>query len=213
MIDRRRIHRLSLMYKIIHKQTPQYLFNIVEPYININNTHQYNTRQSNFFSKPLCRTNSYLNSHFPSTMDEWNKLNNETANCSSLKSFKNILESAVIDQQNTISDNFKYCTPRKINMILTQIRNNMSDLNSDKYSDHLINNPSCSCGYPCENKVHFFFSCPNFTAIRHHIVEIHNQLGFIHTDLLTNGSCLLSDEQNLFIFDQVKKFIEESSRL
>ena len=207
---RRKTQKLLLMFKIINEQTPKYLYEIIQPHIN--NTLQYNIRHTNYFKTPLCRTVSYQNSYFPLTMKEWNRINVEIRNSPTVQIFKNnIMKMNNINPSNT-TDIFKYSLPRQLNILLTQLRNNVSDLNSDRYNDYLIQDPSCSCGCPCENKDHFFFHCNNYNNIRHHLEDIYQYVGYINTDLITNGDQLLSNIQNKFILDKVLEYISESNR-
>ena len=146
-------------------------------------------------------------------MDEWNKLNPEITNSSSTLSFKNILrKSLYVNNHSDISDIFRYCSPRKMNIILTQLRNNVSDLNFDKCNDFLTNDPSCSCGFHCEDKNHYFFQCQKYRESRHYIVEIYEHIGFVSANLLTAGNNNLSDLDNEFIFQNVVNFIVDTER-
>ena len=52
-----------------------------------------------------------------------------------------------------------YYGPRKLNIILTQLRCNASFLNYDLCKVNILSNASCNCGAPCENSHHFFFDC------------------------------------------------------
>jgi hypothetical protein len=45
-------------------------------------------RNPRFFTPPQCRTKSYKDSFFPTVLDLWNKLDNDTRNIQSLSSFK-----------------------------------------------------------------------------------------------------------------------------
>jgi hypothetical protein len=45
-------------------------------------------RNPRFFTPPQCRTKSYKDSFFPTVLDLWNKLGNDTRNIQSLSSFK-----------------------------------------------------------------------------------------------------------------------------
>jgi hypothetical protein len=49
---------------------------------------------------------------------------------------------------------------RKLNIILTQLRNSASFLNFDLFQVGIVSDPSCRCGAAHENIQHFFFDCP-----------------------------------------------------
>ena len=53
--------------------------------------------------------------------------------------------------------------PRKLNIILTQLRCNASFLNYDLCKVKILSNASCNCGAPCANSHHFFFDCDKYT--------------------------------------------------
>jgi len=50
--------------------------------------------------------------------------------------------------------------PRKLYIVYIRVGNNCSTLNYDLYRSGLVNDPSCSCGFPCENAYPFIFECP-----------------------------------------------------
>jgi hypothetical protein len=56
--------------------------------------------------------------------------------------------------------------PRKLNIILTQLRCNASFFNYDLYQVNILSNASCNCGEPCENSHRFFFDCDKYTDNR-----------------------------------------------
>ena len=204
---RRLNHKLTLMYKIINKHTPAYLFNIIQPFMNTNNT--YTFRNNRIFNVPLTRTNSYKNSFFSSTMNNWNALDDNIRNSMTISSFKNKLKK---HSPITISETFINCVPRRLNVVLCQLRNQASDLNYDKFSDHLVEDCTCPCGANIENTEHFFFHCPHFNNIRHHITSIRNLLGYTNIHVLLNGVTVLSNQTNKTILSHVDSYIKESKR-
>ena len=68
--------------------------------------------------------------------------------------------------------------PRKVNIILTQLRYNASFLNYDLCKVKILSNASCNCGAPCENSHHFFFDCDKYTDNR---VILFDSLGYLLT--------------------------------
>ena len=52
--------------------------------------------------------------------------------------------------------------PRKLNVVLTQIRHSAPFLNDDLYNDNIINTAACRRGAPSETTNHFFFECNNY---------------------------------------------------
>jgi hypothetical protein len=66
--------------------------------------------------------------------------------------------------------------PRKLNIILTQLRCNASFLNYDLCKVKILSNASCNCDAPCENSHHFFFDCDKHTDNREIIFNSLNWL-------------------------------------
>ena len=56
--------------------------------------------------------------------------------------------------------------PRKLNIVVTQLRCSVSSLNNDSYRVNIISNPSCQCGVDFENNNHYFFEGPHYLNIR-----------------------------------------------
>jgi hypothetical protein len=75
--------------------------------------------------------------------------------------------------------------PRKLNIILTQLRNSYSFLNYDRSKVDIVNDASCSCGAPRENVYHYFFTCPNYAEIRLTMTNNLNWIQTIDLNLLT----------------------------
>ena len=106
-----------------------------------------------------------------------------------------------------------YYGPRKLNVILTQLRCRASFLNHDLYNVNILSSPACSCGAPQEDANHFFFVCAKYSEIRNDLfLSISNLSQLINTSLLTSGSETLSYADNSFIFDSVFRFIKRSKR-
>ena len=105
--------------------------------------------------------------------------------------------------------------PRKLNIILTQLRCNASFLNYDLCKVKILSNASCNCGAPSENSHHFFFDCDKYTDNREIIFNSLNWLPSninIDVNLLTKGSDLLTYEENITIFRHAFKYIKDSKR-
>ena len=69
---RRENHRLILLHKIINKETPSYLQNIIPNYIA--DRHHHDTRQRQNISEIRTRTNFYSDYFLPSSVESWNKI-------------------------------------------------------------------------------------------------------------------------------------------
>ena len=83
--NRRIQRRLTFLFEVQKNRFPRYLINTIDQ-------QQYNER-SRFFNRSLlkiipCRLNKYRSYFFPSTIVDWNMLNNDTKNSVSKNVFK-----------------------------------------------------------------------------------------------------------------------------
>ena len=122
----------------------------------IQSTTIYPLRNGDNLIVPFCRLSITNSSFIPSTVKEWNKLDIAIRKLDSLSKFKNAIR--LNSQSNKISvPKLYYYGPRKLNVILTQIRCTASFLNHDLHKVHILSSPACSCGAPQEDANHFFF--------------------------------------------------------
>ena len=165
-------------------------------------------RNPRFFTPPQCRTKSYKDSFFPTVLDLWNKLDNDTRNIQSLSSFKIKLNEDV-DK----SPSFYSIGSRSLNIWHCQLRNEASSLNHHLFQSHLSDSSQCACGDAIENNFHYFYVCPLF--IRHRIQLFNSLRKFqvvLNLDMLLKGSPILTVDENTEIFDAVHHFITGSRR-
>ena len=87
--NRRKKHRLIILFKILHGLTPVYLNDLLPPLVQ--DTTSYNLRNSNYFQKYRANTNLFLNSFFPATIRAWNDLPAEVKDAPSVAAFKSLL--------------------------------------------------------------------------------------------------------------------------
>ena len=103
--------------------------------------------------------------------------------------------------------------PRKLNVLLRQIRYSASLLNNDLHKSNIVSSPNCACGVPREDAFHFFFECSKYTDIRRDLLVCGNRFGIkIDLALLTRGNRNLNYEDICLIFKGVFKFIRKSKR-
>ena len=85
---RRKIHRLTLFYKIKNKQCPNYLS---DSCLLVNhNTENYNIRRKDFVLPLYTRTVKYKSPYFPATIRDWNFLHSFIKDSNSLNNFKEL---------------------------------------------------------------------------------------------------------------------------
>ena len=171
----------------------------------------YPLRNGNDIIVPFCRLSLTRDSFVSATVREWNNLNLSVRNLDTLSKFKKAIRSSI---SMPIPRHYSY-GPRKLNIILTQLRCNASFLNYDLCKAKMLSNASCNCGAPCENSHHFFFDCDKYTDNREIIFNSLNWLPSninIDVNLLTKGSDLLTYEENITIFKHAFKYIKDSKR-
>jgi hypothetical protein len=108
-----------------------------------------------------------------------------------------------------------FCGPRKLNIILTQLRNSASFLNFDLFRVGIVSDPSCRCGAALENLKHFFLDCPIYIQARTILISNINRVTTCYTldiEFLTCGNDNLTYEQNCIIFKYVFDYIKCSKR-
>jgi hypothetical protein len=169
---------------------PEYLRDLIHP--TIQSTTIYPLRNGDHLIVPFCRLSITNSSFIPSTVKDWNKLDIAIRKLDSLSKFKNAIR--LNSQSNKISvPTLYYYGPRKLNVILTQLRCTASFLNHDLYKVHILFSPACSCSVPQEDANHFFFVCTNYSEIRNDLfLSISDLSQLINTSLLTSGSETLS---------------------
>ena len=208
LAKRRKNKKLQFLYNIKNGSAPNYLCELLPP--TIQSTTTYPLRNGNDFIVPFCRLALTSTSFFPSTIREWNKLDESVRKVDTLSKFKNAIR----------KDNIINCVPkhyqygdRKLNITLTQIRCTASFLNYDLFRVNILQNATCTCGAIQEDADHFFFHCDKYSELRNTLIQnLRNISVQVNLDLLTKGSSNLTYEQNCNIFKEVYKYIKLSKR-
>ena len=84
-----------------------------------------------------------------------------------------------------------------------------SSLNADLYCKNIIPSPSCSCG-GFESAHHFFYVCPQLTAVRERYLG--DALRNHTTHVLLCGKPEFTNDENVSLFLKVQDFIIKSKR-
>lgn len=209
---RRENHKLTLIYKVLNGLCPQYMCDLIIPYLH--NDSNYNLRSlGQILRTPQCRTTSYQNSFLPSTIRAWNELPSDIKNADSVEQFKR----ALISHRNVTKPSFYFSLGnRKHNIIMCQLRNKASGLNSHLFNHHISDSASCpNCAFSNENNYHYLFQCPAYDIHRQTFLNVLNHipgLTVYNVDILLSGSDRLSRATNSQIFDAVIDFIEHTKR-
>ena len=130
-------------------------------------------------------------SFIQSTFKLRNRLDQSDRNLDTLTKLKKAIRKEQSDNTKRIPKHFYYGS-RKLNIILTQLRNSYSFLNYDLSKVNIVNDASCSCGAPREDVYHYFFTCPNYTEIRLTMMSNLNWVQTIDLKLLICGSDVLT---------------------
>ena len=211
LANRRQRRKLQLFFNIQHNSAPEYLSKLIPP--NIQSTTIYPLRNGEDIIVPFCRLTLTSESYIPSTIKKWNNLNPTIRNIESISKFKRELKRANAPDI-PVPKYYSY-GPRKLNIILTQIRCCASFLNYDLHKVNIVSNPFCHCGSDIENAYHYFFECNTYTNIRLNLFLNLNWLPadcLIDLQLLTCGCSELTEEQNELIFKYVFEFIKKTKR-
>ena len=93
------------------------------------------------------------------------------------------------------------------------MRMNCSNLNADLFLLHVVDNPSCSCGFRLEDARHFFLFCPLYTNMRNKLLDFSDKHNLhINTHVLLFGFEDKDFNINTEFFAVIHTFIEESGR-
>ena len=197
--------KTQIIFNIKCGMAPEYLRHLVPP--TIQSTTIYPLRNGDNLIVSFCRLSITNSSFIPSTVKEWNKLDIAIRKLDSLSKCKNTIR--LNSQSNKISvPKLYYYGPRKLNVILAQLRCTASFRNQDLYKVHILPSPACSSGAPPPqvDANHFFFVCTKYSEIRNDLfLSISG-----NTSLHTSGCETLSYADNCFNFDSVFRFIKRS---
>ena len=150
--DRRWMRRLCYFRKIFYTHSPSYLFDYLP-------SRTISQRYPNCFNSFNCRTVSFQNSFFPHSVNQWNQLNPEIRNSTSLHIFRKGLFRLIKPLENSI---YNIHDPLGIKL-LTRLRLEFSQLRDHKFRHNFQDtlNPMCTCSLEPENTSHFLLHCHN----------------------------------------------------
>ena len=204
---RREVKKLSLFYKIMKEDAPEYLLDLIPP--TVAETNNYNLRSSQNIYQTSSRLSLYQESFIPSSIKLWNSLDLSVRNELSLNMFKLKIKQKYYKNKSPLDISIlaiDICFTRKI-------RNKCSALNMDLYHANVKPNAMCQCGYLYENAQHYFLSCKNYTVQRNTLFfELRKEN--IPTDFenLMYGNALFNMNINTLIFIKVQNYIKETNR-
>ena len=148
---RRKKQKLTLFYKMVHNLTPNYLTSLIPS--TVTETTNYNLRNSNDIWTVNARTSQYFSSFLPSTIREWNILQEQQRNAITITSFK-----YQQNQPRPFIPKFFYVGERHAQLLHTRSRTNCSSLNYYVFLRNFTDSPLCRCG-SIENADHYLLQC------------------------------------------------------
>ena len=197
-----------LIQKLRHNLLPEYMQALFPPLVG-NRNNPYMLRNNNNFVTVTRRTQLYSKSFIPSAVSEWNNLDDDIKNSSSLSIFKYKLKQKF---KSPIVPSYFHVGDRVLNVMHTRIRNFCSNLNADLHSNNLSDSPNCRCGQPIENAEHYLLQCSQFTTQRIRMFHATRPFHTLSVHTLLFGKSSLSDEDNSTIFIAVQNYIKDTGR-
>ena len=147
--NRRKLRRLSLLYKIYKDQSPLYLYNLIPA----KTTGNYPLRNVKEIPTIKVKHRFFENSFFPATITEWNDLDCSLRNAPSINVFKkNILKFIRLGPNKV----FNIYNPYGLKL-LTRPRLGLSHLRGHKFNHNFSDflDEICMCGKDIESTNHF----------------------------------------------------------
>ena len=138
-----RRHRRQLLFfsDIVHNHTPSYLCDDLPPSVHTRTDNRYQLRNNANLTNYRPRTETFRNSFFPSTLNTWNTTDEAIG---------------LIDDHNIPLSKIKHPIPKKnphfykfskkVNIIMSRLRMNCSELKYHLYINHVVETPNCLCG-------------------------------------------------------------------
>ena len=205
--DRRKIQKLTIVFKHRQGLLPDYLSNIFPALVS--ETTQRQLRNNDNYITLVRRTQLFSNSFIPSATSLWNNLDPNIKNTGSLTVFKRKLK--YLFQAPSVPKYFLH-GERTYSVIHARIRNRCSNLNGDLFNNHLRPDSKCICGHSIENAEHYFFECIQYNNERYNLFSETRSVHPLNLNMLLYGKDSFNFDLNITIFTAVHKFIKESSR-
>ena len=196
---RRNKSRLLFMHRIVHGESDNELKDLLE--------RPFRALPGREFDLRVKRTSTslYHDSFIPKTIREWNKLPSELKLQSSYSKFKRLLLKLPSFRPKS-SNKYYNLGKRGINILMSRIRMECSDLNSHKRKRGLRDTAACECGAENETPTHYFLHCKRYSLQRQVLIS---EVGPLSLNQILHGSDL--SNPHLFI-NSVSKFIYTTKR-
>ena len=159
---RRYMHRLSLYHTLSQRNSniPEYITALI-PRTRAQETNR-DLRNAGDHTLARPKTTAYKRSFFINTSKQYNIIHQDIRNLNHTLFNKHLQKHIGIPKPPTY-----YTFGSKTgNTIQTQLRNEMSNLNSHLYAIQKVTSPACACGCKVESVRHYILSCPLYTEQR-----------------------------------------------
>jgi hypothetical protein len=152
LTERRRKHKLTMLYKIVHNLAPNTLSDLLPDLVQ--DRQNYNLRNGEDLTIIATNTSQHQKSFYPSVIMEWNNLPNKHRNAPSAEAFKEALKSEKLSRPHY------YTGERKVQILHTKLRLQCINLNAHLHHSGLKDDPSCECGAQIESNSHYLLESP-----------------------------------------------------
>ena len=165
-----------------------------------------------------CRTEYFKCSFFPSTIDLWNNTLPESARqIMSVASFKRVIGKLFEKNQLTELQRMYFCSgDRQVQIVLSQMRMQFSNLKTHLYDKQCIESPLCPCGESDETIYHFYYNCKLFATARLKLYRsIFASFGGIYApcvDQILYGNTNYNIEDNSKLLQLIINYITDTRR-
>ena len=206
---RREQRKLSLFYKIVNGDAPEYLSDILPN--TVDQTNNYNLRTGRNFTLPSARLSIYQSSYFPSTIRLWNSLDSNIRESPNSNIFKYRLKSKYpLPKKSPI---YYTVGDRKANILHTRLRHRCSGLRGDLFRCNLLNISHCECGHETESVEHYLLHCNLYRVQRIRLFNNILALGIEPTiKNMLYGKNSLDFDLNCTLFKCVQRYIIDTKR-
>ena len=208
LLCRRKQHKATLLYKIIKKIYPAYLYR----HIHFPPPLGYNLRHQQQIVPRYARLDMSIKSFFPSATREWNRLPLQVRNSVSVLALKSRLRDSPRNIYKKLSVGTK-------GIWLSRLRMELSPLNYHRRRYNFIQFSTCpSCNTQPETIKHFFFTCPTYSVARRELLDsLQNDLGLDTQNLdklietILHGKHIRPDLHTI-LYNQVCKYMADTHR-
>ena len=166
-----------------------------------------------------CRTDCFKNSFFPSTLNDWYKLEETIRNSESISIFKSRLLSSIRPLESNVYNIFDRVGLK----FLTRLRLVFSHHLNEHRFQHTFQdcmNPLCSPNLEIEDASHYRLHCHHFSQYRIDLINsvksiLENFESFsenVKKDILLYGDSRLDGNKNKFILEATLTYIKSNDR-